>query len=140
MDVEQLASMCKTVRRALEPGMPLGDSGIPNPTGTCLYASFLLHVSIQNFTTCVATICGGDGLLDGGVLGTDGFWHGHYWVEVELGNGSRFVADITADQFGYHPIVVLSYPDASATYHAGHQPTIDEAVSDLAAEFPTQIS
>jgi hypothetical protein len=28
-------------------------------------------------------------------------WHGHYWVEGVTPDGIAFVADLTADQFGY---------------------------------------
>jgi len=43
---------------------------------------------------------------DGGMLSTSGNWEGHYWLER---NGT--IIDITADQFGYEPVLITSSTD-----------------------------
>ncbi len=131
--MQLIEEVCRVTRKALEPGMPVLD-GTPNPEGTCLYASFLLRRSLEQFADCVAKVCGGDGHGDGGVRGSDGAWHGHYWVEGRTFTGKAFVADITADQFGFEPVVVLPLRQARANYLPGAQDDVDCAVIELDEE------
>lgn len=129
-----ILEFCRVIRRALEPGLPGFASGAPVTAGACLHASFLLSDSLARFTGCSTAIRGGDGKKDGGALGRDGTWYGHYWVEATRADGQCFVADITADQFGHAPVVVMPLEEAVIRYRPGHQPTVDEAVSALAGE------
>lgn len=78
----------------------LSVSGYDGTAGTCLYASILLHQSLDRFAGCESVVRGGDGANDGGARDPDGAWHGHYWVEGISRDGHPFVADITGDQFG----------------------------------------
>lgn len=66
-------------------------------------------------------IKGGDGVDDGGAVGQDGKLPGHYWLEGLTGQQERFLADITADQFGNPPIILLWPEDSWAGYRAGDQ-------------------
>lgn len=133
--MNQVREVCEVMRRALEPGLRGFECGKVDSSGACLYAAFLLQQTLEKFAGCSVEIRGGDGAGDGGLRGLDGAWHGHYWAEVELQNGSRIVADITADQFGYEPVVVVPIGEASAQYVAGHQGTVDEAVAEIVEEF-----
>jgi len=120
--VQLIEEISRVTRKALEPGMPDLD-GKPNPTGTCLYASFLLQRSLEKFADCVVKVRGG-GQGDGGLIGADGICHGHYWVEGRTFAGRSFVADITADQFGLKPVVVLPLREAKgelSTRRAGRR-------------------
>lgn len=125
--------LCEVTRKALEPAMPMRN-GKPNSTGTCLYASYLLRRTLEQFADCEAFVRGGDGLEDGGILGADNLWHGHYWVEGKTFTGAAFVADITADQFGYDQIVVIPLRDARARYQPGADEDVRFAVLELDAE------
>lgn len=109
-------------------------NGKPNPTGTCLYAAYLLRKALEQFADCEAFVRGGDGDGDGGILGSDGLWYGHYWVEGKTFTGSHFVADITADQFGYDQIIVMPFREARARYRPGAQEDVRYAVLELDAE------
>jgi len=51
-----------------------------------------------------STFKGQDGV--GGMLGTDGLWHEHYW----LSDGITIV-DLTAEQFGWEPVIVAAGED-----------------------------
>lgn len=96
--------------------------------GTCLYASLMLVELLNKFMHAQAIVRGGGPPLDGGVLGPDGVLRGHYWVELEV-SGARFVVDVTADQFGYEPVVILPIEEARNRYTPGNQANVDAAVS-----------
>lgn len=72
--------------------------------GTCLYASTILQQMLVKFASCDARVRGGDGLGFGGCVDCRGNIRGHYWVEGTTPDGIGFVADVTADQFGYDAI------------------------------------
>lgn len=74
-----------------------------------------------------------DGRQDGGCRDVTGRLRGHYWVEVSLPDGTRGVADITADQFGHAPVRWLPLPAATTLYRPGDQGVVDEAVRELEA-------
>lgn len=106
--VHDIEKMAISMRKMLEPSLPQ-KNGTLVIAGSCLYASFLLQRALEQFADCVVSVQGGDGKGDGGILGCDGNWHGHYWVEGRTFTGKTFVADITADQFGYDPVVVTPH-------------------------------
>ena len=89
----------------------------------------------NKFTTATAEIRGGDGLGDGGILGSDGQWYGHYWVHVATQVGERYVMDITCDQFGYGSVFIEKLELAACRYRRGDQVEVDIAVRDLSATF-----
>jgi hypothetical protein len=106
--MESLESVVRQSRSLFE--MVLADSlGHTRTRGTCLYACTLLLQSIRSFTdTQDAWIAGGgdqDTDVGHGLLGVDGVWHGHYWIEG-VSAGQKFLADIAADQFGYPPVIL----------------------------------
>lgn len=70
-----------------------------------------------------------------GMLGKDGVWRGHYWVEANVGSNVVLTLDITADQFGYPPVLVLDAHAAGAIYRPGDQAQVDDAVGALVEEF-----
>jgi hypothetical protein len=108
--------------------------GAPLTEGSCWYGSYLLSKMLGQFLSgCSAVIRGGDGCGDGGYLDVKGAWHGHYWVEVTTPDGC-FVVDVTADQFGAAPIVVLPIEKAAAQYCPGDQAVVDAQVEEAVAE------
>jgi hypothetical protein len=92
----------------------------------------LLRAVLEKFTGCQVHVRGGDGCQDGGYVGPDGA-HGHYWVEVDSQTDGRWVVDITADQFGGPPVLVLRSAEAPG-YVAGDQNVVDEQVDMLLKE------
>ena len=127
-DLRVTCESCRAVLEALLgnvlPDVPLSH----RIAGSCLYGCVLLSLAIQKFTGADATICGGDGAGDGGLLDPNGTLRGHYWVEGVLPlAGLEFVADITADQFGYAAVVVVPKRDAPQ-YIRGNQARVDAHV------------
>lgn len=110
-------------------------SGLSGTEGTCLYASFLLCMTLTEFGGCTAQICGGDGQADGGLIGPDGKRHGHYWIEGVSAAGVSFIADITADQFGYEPVVLMQPRAGRLRYQPGDATTVQQHVDRVAREF-----
>ena len=112
--------------------MLLRASELDSTAGTCLYAAFILRMSLEKFGGCHAIVRGGDGLRDGGALDSTGAWRGHYWVEGTTPDGDAFVADVTADQFGHPPVYFERTDAARARYAPGDDETVAEAVRELA--------
>ena len=93
----------------------------------------VLLILLRKFSSTQAVVRGGP---DGqGARDLEGNWRGHYWVESELPSGARFVVDVTADQFGHEPIVVLPFDLAGERYRASKQGEVDEALLSCAEEF-----
>jgi hypothetical protein len=100
--------------------------GHRNTTGSCAFAAFLLNESIKKWIPQMRScVRGGDGAADGGFFDATGKGHGHYWVEVDDG-AERWVADITADQFGEEPICLLRLADAQGRYVPGNKEYVRE--------------
>ena len=93
-------------------------------TGSCFYACYLSKLLIDKFSPFEAIYRGGDGHGDGGYKDSKGNIHGHYWLEV-VSKRYRYIVDITADQFGDLPVVVLPI-DSASQYISGNQQIIDE--------------
>jgi len=68
---------------------------------------------------------------DGGLVNAQGVKHGHYWIEGSTATGDRFLADITADQFHFEPVVLLWQEDAWERYQAGNQDTVNAHVTEM---------
>lgn len=136
---DAIMEWAQLLRRSLEPGMPRDRLGHPNAAGCCLYAAVLVLVTVQRFELGTARVRGGAGEDNNGTLGADGLWHGHYWVEVADAQGHAFVVDITADQFGHPPVRVIPAPDAAASYRAGEQSTVDQAVQELVDDLREEV-
>lgn len=90
--------------------------------GTCAFSTVLVKCMLENRTSFKVTQKGGDGQGDGGYFDAAG-GHGHYWLEVDTPVGA-YVVDITADQFGADPVVVV--PASSPQYIPGDQQLVDE--------------
>lgn len=133
-DREKLLSMAKAIRTSLEPGLQRRQDGTCESKGSCLHASLLLCFSLNKFGVADADMRGGDGLQDGGALGTDGRWHGHYWIEAATPAG-QFVVDITADQFGHAALYVELSCESGGRYKPGRQDLVDCAAVSLAESF-----
>ena len=69
-----------------------------------------------------------------GARGVDGLWYGHYWVDAQIEGEGDFVVDITADQFGHPPVMVIPGLDAVTIYRPGRQDLVDAAAEELAGE------
>lgn len=129
--ISNLRKIAEDVRRSIQPGLSGGSDG------ACLHASLLLCCLINKFhgEQYQADLKGGSGELELGALGTDGRWHGHYWVEISQVDGPNLILDITADQFGY-PAVFVDFSQRSvARYRAGEQREVDVAAVELAESF-----
>ncbi|MFS2025184.1 hypothetical protein [Massilia sp. CT11-137] len=119
--------------------MMLRASDLTSTAGTCLYAAFILRISLEKFGGCRAVVRGGDGLQDGGAKDSDGAWHGHYWVEGITTDGIAFVADVTGDQFGHEPVYFERVAAARARYAPGDDATVATAVRELADSMAGQV-
>lgn len=127
-ELQVIASISANMRRIFESVLVATD--VEGTSGTCLYASILLQQSLDRFGGCETVVRGGDGLSDGGARDTVGAWHGHYWVEGVTSSGAPFLADITADQFGWPSVVVLPLADARSRYVPGNDELCGQAVED----------
>lgn len=119
--------------------MMLRASDLKSTAGTCLYAAFILRMSLEKFGGCQAVVRGGDGLRDGGALDSDGAWRGHYWVEGVTPEGVPFVADVTGDQFGHEPVYFERLQGARARYVPGDDDTVAAAVRKLVDSVAAQV-
>lgn len=119
--------------------MMLRASDMDSTAGTCLYAAFILRMSLEKFGGCRAVVRGGDGLQDGGAKDSQGAWQGHYWVEGVTADGIAFVADVTGDQFGHEPVYFERVEAARARYAPGDDKTVAAAVRELADSVAGQV-
>ncbi len=93
---------------------------------SCAFAAYLLDISVKKWLPQVQSIVrGGDGDADGGFFDAAGKGHGHYWVELDDGT-DRWVADITADQFGEVPIVLMKLANTRSRYVPGDEANVAE--------------
>jgi hypothetical protein len=102
---ERLPVLRKALERfwaewALEKGRPAAATGATMCRFTALFLEKMLGRPFE--------VMGGAPLFEGDAAGYfDGAqWHGHYWVT----DGERIV-DLTADQFGAEPVVLVRDPD-----------------------------
>lgn len=115
----------------------LGHSiGSTTTKGTCLYAAFLCAQVIRKFSGFPTRIRGGDGELKKGI-NIQGACHGYYRTEVSV-NGYRYIVDITADQFGLPPVIVVDVVEDYLRYSPGLQAAVDAHVNDLRLELEKQ--
>lgn len=131
---EEVRAICQGIREILERVLKTaytapGKSGGDLVRGTCLYAAILLKQALERFAKCTVEIKGGGGLGDGGAMSLDGELQGHYWLEGLTSHEERFLADITADQFGHAPVVLLWSEDSWAGYNAGNQAIVGAHVA-----------
>ena len=103
-------------------------------TNTCAYACVLLSVSLGKFFGLEVQFQGGGGGLDGGFVDLAGVARGHYWLKATAPSGEAWVVDITADQFGGDPVVVLPFSESEERYVPGDQSTVDRGIGELMAE------
>jgi len=111
-----------------------GKTGGELVRGTCLYACVLLQSSLERFAGCKTQVRGGDGLEDGAVIDPGGRRRGHYWLEGTTESGERFLADITADQFGLPPVTILWAEDSWEEYQAGDDVLVARHVAEVQAD------
>lgn len=136
---EKIEAICRSTRSIFEQVLRSalvnrGAAGGELVRGTCLFACLLLKESLERFADCTVDICGGDGQEDGWVFDTAGAKRGHYWTEGVTPGGARFLADITADQFGHEPIVLLWREDSWETYQPGDAARVSSHVKELGEE------
>ena len=136
INMENIFDVCASTRRIFD--RMLKASQIRGVGGSCLFASYLLRRSLVKFCSCEAMIRGGDGGLEEGILGVDGRWHGHYWVEFRDASRAVFIADITADQFGHADVVLLPLHSSTGLYRHGEQKIVEEVVGDLERDIASE--
>ncbi|MEJ6002751.1 hypothetical protein [Paucibacter soli] len=130
--VASLLKAAELSRRAIEPGLLAPEPGRSAAQGACLYASILVASTLNRFGIARARVRGGDGAVQLGARDSRGQWNGHYWVEAEIEGHGHFVVDITADQFGHEPVVILPVSQASQNYRPGPQGEVDAAAAVIA--------
>lgn len=135
---DEVAAMVKSVRGHHEQLLTL--SKISSTTGTCLYASFILQLTLKKFGGCDVIVRGGDGAGDGGAMDSSGSMRGHYWVEGATSQGDAFVADITADQFGFSAVFFDTVDRARSRYVPGDDEVVQYAVRELELEARSTIA
>ena len=126
--LQPVEDLCSSIRGIFE--RVLAVEKIANTAGTCLHGSILLQQALDRFADCETVVRGGDGAGDGGALDKTGAWHGHYWVEGLTRDGKPFLADITADQFGWPSIVVLPLEEGRERYQPGDDTVCGRAVEN----------
>lgn len=124
--LQPVEELCSSIRGIFEHLLAI--EKIAGTAGTCLYGSILLQQALDRFGNCETVVRGGDGAGDGGAQDKTGAWHGHYWVEGRTQDGKPFLADITADQFGWPPVVVLPLGEGRGRYQPGDDATCGRAV------------
>jgi hypothetical protein len=125
----KVEEICEGMREIFE--RILGATAVDRIAGTCLHASILLQQSIDKFCGSESVVRGGNGEHNGGgLMDASGNLHGHYWVEGVTASGIPFLADITGDQFGLPPIVVMPIETARARYFPGDDATVAVAVDE----------
>jgi hypothetical protein len=108
----------------------LKDASLSGTKGACFYAANLLSELACKFLRLESAVCGGDGAQDGGYFDAQGRGFGHYWAEVVDGQANHWVLDITADQFGDAPVVILLAADARDKYRLGSRALIDAQIHE----------
>lgn len=68
---------------------------------------------------------------------SQGASHGFYRTEVSV-NGCWYIFDITADQFGLPPVIVVDVIEDSLRYSPGLEAAVDAHVNDLQRELEKQ--
>lgn len=131
---DDLDLLANAARRLLEPGLQVDLVGQPVSDGSCLYAALLVVMLMARYGSGRATVRGG-GPNQAGARDVGGALRGHYWVEVQTPDGGEFVVDVTADQFGFEPVVVLPLKQSRERYLPGPQDEVDAAFTELAEEF-----
>lgn len=106
--------------------------GLRSTTGSCFYACILLKTSLEHFTSFGAVVRGG------GLANNTGYfdgreWLGHYWLEASTERGP-LVVDLTADQFGAEPVVILPLAASAGRYRPDEQRIVDAQVAKFCAE------
>ncbi len=129
LDTPDLAELLSLFRR-LHVAMLEKSINTRETQGSCLYSALVLAEGLSRWIPGAnPRIHGGDGKQDGGYFDEQGRGYGHYWVELEHA-GQFWVADLTADQFGGEPIVLMAAAEARDRYRPGNQVLVDEAVSE----------
>jgi len=114
LTVAECIRLLGRMRQFLEPVWPHGSGGECEET-----SMFICKV----FGRCATLTCGtdwrrlpngrGTKLVDSGYWNeTTKRWCSHYWVNIQLGN-VRYIADLTADQFGGPKVVFVKSPHSN---------------------------
>lgn len=122
----KLLDVLTVIRQSLECAIAAAKQST-GAEGTCALATVLLRSALPKFTGMPVEVRGGAGERGEGLLCLDGEWRGHFWLEVLTPDGP-YVVDITADQFGFPPIVCIPLAQA-VRYRAGDQAEVEEQIS-----------
>ena len=126
---QKIAEMCAQIRPVFL--QMLQDSIKSTDTkGSCAFACYFAKHAFEQFTDYKVFYRGGDGNGDGGYLDQKGQSQGHYWLELITTSGNSFIVDLTSDQFGDEPVVVIPLAE-NARYVNGCQETIDDHFTDF---------
>ncbi len=118
-------------------------SGIGSTQNSCVFASHYLYMLLNRFSKTLdeVALCGGGAIpsdhddvtsLLTGVLVNPIRRESHMWVRAVV-NGTPWILDISADQFGFSQVVHLKEENAHPIYLADPQP-ITESVLQSAYE------
>jgi hypothetical protein len=120
MPAPEITELLVEIRQFLEPYWLVAHQGwgdIPDPLSRwmCRYTSlFLATVLRETYCDTDWQIIGGrpaqavnaTAQTQVGIFACDGTWNDHCWVE-----GDGRILDLTADQFGYSPVIVTAISD-----------------------------
>jgi hypothetical protein len=118
-DLDDITEMAAGIRDIFENALRSSLGGTET-NDACLYAAMLLSSALAKFSGARAIVCGGGPPMDGGIYDPSGVCRGHYWVEGISASGQPFIADVSADQFGYDKIVVLTEDAGRHRYTRGN--------------------
>lgn len=158
MDKGKITELVTQVRLFMEPRWDARraerhetrDLSVPASTSTCRFSALMVATVLSKATGIRWRIVGGSPVAEadfhdirtggnGGIKDPYGTWHGHYWCV-----GNNMLVDVTADQFGWDPVVTgdAGDPRYRANYLAsavrGHLEHVSQRVSTWHREWREQ--
>lgn len=94
-------------------------AGFSSTKQSCVFGSHYLYMILKRFgdpELRVSIVSGGSDKTTG-FRTNNGVIHKHMWVQCAL-DGQTWVADITADQFGFAPVCYVKLSDAQSAFLA----------------------
>lgn len=84
------------------------DTSAPPSASMCRFTAIFLKPILEENTGRRWKIAGGYEWMgdNGGMIDPHGVWRSHYWL-----TDGETIVDITADQFGHHPVIVTDHQD-----------------------------
>ncbi len=132
-DLDRLKILATYMRSKFE--HLLAEKGLDDGFDLSLYSAIHLAHSLNTMNYIFTEVTGGRTEDGAGIVDKNGNFHNHYWVEGNTANGLSFIADISADQFGYPGIVVLTREEATSRYFVGDVEKVNKAITNEIINF-----